>query len=159
MNTSRRAFLKTAFASTIANGEVVVAYLVEDRGWRRGKASTWVGLSVWLVSLGTVFSFNLWKDWRPLAAIDKYKDFGYFEMLDYLTANIMILCKKMGGVILGYLALVSTFASMAVGAWQASIMVAEAPAGSEDGAGSMVRAAATSAVCSETRAFASPRSP
>jgi NSS family neurotransmitter:Na+ symporter len=46
--------------------------------------------SIFLLGIGTVFSFNLWKDWRPLAAIDKYKDFGYFEMLDYLTANIMM---------------------------------------------------------------------
>ena len=43
--------------------------------------------SVFLLGIGTVFSFNLWSEWRPLASIDRYANFGYFEILDYLTAK------------------------------------------------------------------------
>ena len=40
--------------------------------------------------MGTVFSFNLWSEWRPLSSVERYSDFGYFEILDYVTANIMM---------------------------------------------------------------------
>ena len=49
-----------------------------------------LGVICWLLGLGTVFSFNLWSEWRPLTGIDRYANFGYFEILDYLTANIMM---------------------------------------------------------------------
>jgi NSS family neurotransmitter:Na+ symporter len=79
-----------ALTSVIGTIEPVIAWAQEKFGINRLPASLMACSSIFLLGIGTVFSFNLWKDWRPLAAIDKYRDFGYFEMLDYLTANIMM---------------------------------------------------------------------
>ena len=56
-----------------------------------------VGLTIFALALGTVFSFNLWSGWRPLASFERFTDFGYFELLDYLTANLMM---PIGGLLL-----------------------------------------------------------
>ena len=53
-----------------------------------------VGLATWVLGLGTVFSFNIWSD---------AKLFGktVFDMLDYLTANIML---PLGGLLIAIFA-------------------------------------------------------
>ncbi|MGR8980473.1 MAG: sodium-dependent transporter [Gammaproteobacteria bacterium] len=72
-----------ALTSSIALIEPAVAWLVESKGFRREKACIAAGSATWLAGLGTVFSFNLWSD---------FKVFGlnFFELLDYLTANLML---------------------------------------------------------------------
>jgi len=72
-----------AWTSAISLIEPAVAWLVENHGMTRVNAAVWSGALAWLVGIGTVFSFNLWSS--PLA-------FGktFFDLLDYLTANIML---------------------------------------------------------------------
>ena len=72
-----------AWTSAISLIEPAVAWLVENHGMTRVNAAVWSGALTWLVGIGTVFSFNLWS--APLA-------FGktFFDLLDYLTANIML---------------------------------------------------------------------
>ncbi len=72
-----------AWSSAISLIEPAVAWLVENHGVSRVYASVWCGLAVWLIGLGTVFSFNAWSG---------FKVFGMtiFDMLDYLTSNIML---------------------------------------------------------------------
>ena len=41
------------------------------------------GLATWLLGLGTVFSFNVWSN-------VKFFDRNIFQLLDYLTANLML---------------------------------------------------------------------
>jgi len=85
-----------AWTSGISLIEPAVAWLVENKSISRIKASIWVGLSVWLLGLGTVFSFNIWSG-------DGFKLFGmtFFDILDYLTANIML---PLGGLLIALFA-------------------------------------------------------
>jgi NSS family neurotransmitter:Na+ symporter len=79
-----------ALTSVIGCLEPMIAWWEERFQMIRWKAALLVCVSVFLLGIGTVFSFNLWSAWRPLSFIDRFADFGYFEILDYLTANIMM---------------------------------------------------------------------
>ena len=72
-----------AWSSAISLIEPAVAWLVENRGWDRLKASILAGLITWVVGVGTVLSFN---EWSEIKLFDK----TFFDLLDYLTANIML---------------------------------------------------------------------
>ena len=79
-----------ALTSVFGIVEPMIAWWQERFRLKRPVAALLVCLSIFVLGLGTVFSFNLWSEWRPLAAFERYADFGYFEILDYLTANIMM---------------------------------------------------------------------
>ena len=72
-----------AFTSTISLLEPAVAWLVESYHVTREKAAWIMGGLIWLAGFLTVFSFNIWQH---------VKLFGLnlFELIDYLTANIML---------------------------------------------------------------------
>jgi len=72
-----------ALTSSISLIEPVVEWLVEDKDFSREKACIWSGLATWLLGLGTVFSFNVWSNF-------KFFDRTIFQLLDYLTANLML---------------------------------------------------------------------
>jgi len=86
-----------ALTSVIGTLEPMIAWSEERFRLRRWKAALFVCLSVFVLGMGTVFSFNLWSNWRPLASFERFSDFGYFEILDYLTANLMM---PMSGLLL-----------------------------------------------------------
>ena len=77
------ALVFAALSSSIALIEPAVAWLIENQGFSRPKACLYSGLLAWFLGLGTVFSFNAWAN---------FKLFGQtiFELLDYLTANLML---------------------------------------------------------------------
>jgi NSS family neurotransmitter:Na+ symporter len=79
-----------AWSSAISLIEPAVAWLVENRNMTRVRAAVWVGLTTWGIGLGTVFSFNLWSE-------VKLFDMTFFDLLDYLTANIML---PLGGLLI-----------------------------------------------------------
>ncbi len=85
-----------AWTSAISLIEPAVAWLVENLQMSRVRAAIWVGISVWLLGLGTVFSFNLLSG-------EQYQLFGktFFDLLDYLTANIML---PLGGLLIAIFA-------------------------------------------------------
>jgi neurotransmitter:Na+ symporter, NSS family len=72
-----------ALTSSIALIEPAVAWLVESKGLTRVKACIWSGLATWLLGFGTIFSFN---NWSTVKIFDR----SIFELLDYLTANLML---------------------------------------------------------------------
>ena len=72
-----------ALTSAISLIEPAVAWLVENHGCNRKQACIWSGTLVWFLGLGTVFSFNSW-------ANVKFFDKTIFQLLDYLTANLML---------------------------------------------------------------------
>ena len=90
-----------AWSSAISLIEPAVAWLVENRGLNRVKASVVAGLVTWLFGLMTVFSFNLWSEFKPLSAIGAFRDSTVFDLLDYLTANIML---PLGGLLIAIFA-------------------------------------------------------
>jgi NSS family neurotransmitter:Na+ symporter len=81
-----------AWSSAISLIEPAVAWLVENREMTRIRAAVWIGLTGWLLGLGSVFSFNIWSG-------DEFKLFGmtFFDLLDYLAANIML---PLGGLLI-----------------------------------------------------------
>ncbi len=83
-----------ALSSAISLVEPVVTWLVENFEIKRLNACIWVGILVWLLGLLSLFSFNLLKDWTWL-------DMTAFELLDYLTANIML---PLGGMLIAIFA-------------------------------------------------------
>jgi NSS family neurotransmitter:Na+ symporter len=85
-----------AWSSAISLIEPAVAWLVENRGMSRVNASVTAGIATWLCGLLTVFSFNIWSDFKPVA-IGIFADKTLFDLLDYLTANIML---PLGGLLI-----------------------------------------------------------
>ena len=83
-----------AWSSSISLIEPAVAWLVENRGHTRVYAATIMGFATWVLGLGTVFSFNI-------AADIKLFDKTFFDLLDYLTANIML---PLGGLFIALFA-------------------------------------------------------
>jgi NSS family neurotransmitter:Na+ symporter len=79
-----------ALTSVLGCVEPTIAWSQEKLGMNRAVASLAACFTVFALGIGTVLSFNLWSGWRPLSGIERYADFGYFEILDYLTANIMM---------------------------------------------------------------------
>jgi NSS family neurotransmitter:Na+ symporter len=89
-----------AWTSAISLIEPAVAYLVENKGVNRIYASAWIGGLTWFVGLGTVFSFNIWKD-KTLSIPYLFDNLTFFDTLDYLTANIML---PLGGLFIAIFA-------------------------------------------------------
>ena len=78
-----------AWTSAISLIEPAVAWLVENKRMNRLYAAIWVGIATWILGLGTVFSFNIWSD-KTWSIPYLFKDFNFFDTLDYLTSNIML---------------------------------------------------------------------
>lgn len=89
-----------AWTSAISLIEPAVAYLVENKGLSRIYAAVWIGAFTWFVGLGTVLSFNLWKD-KTLTIPFLFEKLTFFDTLDYLTANIML---PLGGLFIALFA-------------------------------------------------------
>lgn len=95
--------LFTALASAISLLEPWVAWLVENKNKGRIQAACMCGLAVWLLGLGTVFSFNLWADYKWTFPVDLgrvryvlFEDKTFFNIVDFLTSNILL---PLGGVL------------------------------------------------------------
>jgi len=83
-----------AWTSAISLIEPAVAWLVENKGWTRIKASVWCGFATWFVGLGTVLSFNKWSGYTLW-------DKTFFDLLDFLTSNIVL---PLGGLFIAIFA-------------------------------------------------------
>jgi len=86
-----------AWTSSISLIEPAVAWLVENRGHTRVYAAVVMGIVTWSLGLLTVLSFNLWSDFKPLSGISVFENSTLFDLLDYLTANIML---PIGGLLI-----------------------------------------------------------
>ncbi|SIQ40830.1 sodium-dependent transporter [Marinobacterium stanieri] len=69
-----------ALTSAISLLEPAVSWMTEKRGMSRLKAGVLTSAGIWVLSLGSVFSFNIWQN---------YTLFGktFFDTLDYLTSG------------------------------------------------------------------------
>jgi NSS family neurotransmitter:Na+ symporter len=72
-----------ALTSSISLVEPIVAWLVENKGVSRAKASVISGGAIWALGVSVALSFNSWSD-------VKIFDKTIFNFLDYLTANLML---------------------------------------------------------------------
>lgn len=104
-------FVLLAFAaitSAISLLEPPVAWLVEHKDMDRSQAARLCGLVTWVLGLGTVFSFNLWADYKWTLPIDLgkvqyvlFEDKSFFDIVDFLTANVML---PLGGLLIALFA-------------------------------------------------------
>lgn len=72
-----------ALTSSISLIEPMVAWMVENKGFSRAKASLVSGGTTWLLGVSVALSFNIWSDFKIF-------DKTIFNFLDYLTANLML---------------------------------------------------------------------
>ncbi len=72
-----------AFTSTVSLLEPPVAWFIERVKISRQQAALFVSIGVWLLGIITILSFNKWQHIRVFG-----KD--PFDLLDYITANIML---------------------------------------------------------------------
>ena len=77
-----------AWTSGISLLEPAVTWLVENKGMTRKKATTLTAIIAWFMGIATVMSFNYWAFEFSFAGIEKSN--GLFDMIDILTANIML---------------------------------------------------------------------
>ena len=77
-----------AWTSAISLLEPAVAWLVENRGMERLRATVLSGAAGWLLGLLTVLSFSHWAFGFRFAGVQKSN--GFFDMLDILSSSIML---------------------------------------------------------------------
>jgi NSS family neurotransmitter:Na+ symporter len=79
-----------ALMPSIALLEPAVAWLIQRFGLGRMAAVCLVAGASWFLGLGSVFSFSLWSGWHPLAFVPALADKTFFDVMDYVSANIML---------------------------------------------------------------------
>jgi len=93
-----------ALTSAISLIEPAVAWLIEHAGFSRIRAAMYTGLVAWVIGLGSVFSFNLWKANTLSVSIGEgvnemrlVDEATFFDVVEYVTSNIML---PVGGLLI-----------------------------------------------------------
>jgi len=79
--------LFAAYTSAIGMLEPLVAWLEERNPGRRRQMAVVAGVAVWVLGLGSVFSFSFMADFQPLAFIGVERNF--FGIADFTVANVL----------------------------------------------------------------------
>ena len=90
-----------ALTSSISLLESIVAHLEATMQMTRKKISLLAGILLCVVGLGTVFSFNIWKDFTPLSAFQPLAGKTIFGLLDYFSSNLLM---PLGGILMAVIA-------------------------------------------------------
>lgn len=102
-----------ALTSAISLLEVVSAYFIDEKKWKRHKAVLVFGFLAFLIGIPSVLSFNLLQD-------SKIFGLTFFDLADYLSSNIML---PLGGM------LIAIFVGYV---WNTDKMLAELEKGQQD---------------------------
>jgi NSS family neurotransmitter:Na+ symporter len=92
-------FLLLSFAaitSAISLTEPALAYLVEEYNAKRQRIAITLGVICWVLGLGTVFSFNIWRDVTFVGGLT------FFDTVDYFSQNILL---PLGGMLITFFAI------------------------------------------------------
>ena len=87
--------LFAAITSSIAIIEPAVARVEEHGSINRKASAAIVTGCAWLLGIGSVLSFNIWAEFKPIAGKT------FFDLMDYLTANLMM---PIGGMLIAIFA-------------------------------------------------------
>jgi NSS family neurotransmitter:Na+ symporter len=90
-----------AFTSAISLLEVPVSWLEERKGWTRRSATLSIGAAIWLVGLGSALSTNVWSNVYLLGFVDKFKETGILDLVDYITGQALL---PLGGMLIALFA-------------------------------------------------------
>lgn len=88
-----------AWTSAISLLEPAVEWLEEKKGLSRRVSTIGAGSFCWLLGIGTILSFNEWSSFAPLGMFAAFEGKTLFELLDYLTANILL---PFGGLLVAF---------------------------------------------------------
>lgn len=86
-----------ALSSSISLLESIISRLEEVSTWGRKKISIVAGILLWVLGLGTVFSFNIWVNFTPLDMIKPLEGKTIFGLIDYFASNILM---PVGGILM-----------------------------------------------------------
>ncbi|WP_336366158.1 sodium-dependent transporter [Marinobacter sp. C2H3] len=82
--------LFAAWTSGISLLEPIVEWLEERKGMNRTLSTVISGTVCWLLGIASILSLNLWSDVTPMSFIPALEGKTIFDLLDFLTANILL---------------------------------------------------------------------
>lgn len=86
-----------ALTSSISLLESIITHLEETWKWTRRRITMVAGVLLWLLGMISVFSYNYWSDFRPVAGKN------LFDLIDYTCSNlIMPVCGILMAVLAGW---------------------------------------------------------
>ena len=80
-----------ALTSGISLLEVVSAYFIDERGWRRQQAVTLMGALIFLIGIPSALSFGVMRD------LTYFFKMNFFDFVDFLSANYLL---PIGGLLI-----------------------------------------------------------
>lgn len=78
-----------ALTPSIAALEPVVAWLASRFALGRKAAVAISAAGAWLLGVGALLSLGAWSGWKPLAAIPLFAQMTFFDLLDFVSSNIL----------------------------------------------------------------------
>ena len=90
-----------ALTSSISLLEAIISHLEEVWRLSRRKITIGVSMLLWVVGLGSVFSFNIWADFTPLSMIKPLEGKTIFGLIDYFSSNLLM---PIGGILMAVIA-------------------------------------------------------
>lgn len=85
-----------AWTSGISLLEPLVEWLEEKKGMNRLTSAIGAGVACWALGIASILSLNLWSDVTPLDMFARFEGKTIFDLLDFLTANILL---PLGGLL------------------------------------------------------------
>ena len=82
--------MAAAITSCIGNFAPVAAWTEERFGISHARASLLAGFALWILGLGSVFSFNLLADFHPLAFVPGFEERTIYDSLDFIMSNVLL---------------------------------------------------------------------
>ncbi len=82
-----------ALTPSIAAIEPPAAWLEQRRGLKRRTAVWLTAAAAWIVGLGSVLSFSLWSEWRPLGHLlsaPRFAKMNLFDLVDFVSSNVLL---------------------------------------------------------------------
>jgi neurotransmitter:Na+ symporter, NSS family len=79
-----------ALASAIATFELTISPLLRRWHWSRARATTVAGVACLIAGVPTILSFNIWSTWFPLSFWSAFANASFYDVLDYLTSNVLL---------------------------------------------------------------------
>ena len=78
-----------ALTPSIAGLEPLVAWLQQHRQVSRVRAAAVTAAMVWALGLGSMLSFNYLSAWHPLGRLPMFADKTIFDVMDFLSSNVL----------------------------------------------------------------------
>jgi NSS family neurotransmitter:Na+ symporter len=79
-----------ALTPSLAGLEPIVSWLAQRHRMTRPRAACVASAGVWVLGIGSVLSFNAWSHWYPLAGIARFHTMTVFDVLDFVSSNVML---------------------------------------------------------------------